>query len=72
MKAIIICERDGWTWRVEGQEDCHSGVDIVYQEEDRLDSRKRTCLGDLEDAKALGKAILAYVEFMEKNNTNAI
>lgn len=68
MKVIIICERpNGWTWRIEPQEDCEDGgVDIVYQE-DGDTKNTRTCIGDLEDAEALAKAILAYVEFTEKN-----
>ena len=65
LKAIIICERDGWTWRVEPQEDCDEGVDLVYQDTGR--EPKRVCLGTPDDAKALADAILAYVEF--KNRT---
>ncbi len=60
MKAIIICERDGWTWQIEPQEDCGGGVDIVY---DQGCGKIRTCIGDVNDAEALAKAILAYVNF---------
>lgn len=68
MKAIIICERDGWTWRIEEQEGCDDGVDIVYTE-DAFEGTPpdRTCIGSLDDAEALAKAILAYVEFARKN-----
>lgn len=65
MKAIIICERDGWTWRIEHQEECDSGVEIVYQEEG--EKGERTCIGSLDDAEALAKAILTYVEFTRNN-----
>lgn len=61
MKAIIICERDGWTWRVEAQEECNEGVDLVYEE--CTGDSTRTCIGTIDDAKALADAILSYVEF---------
>lgn len=66
MKAIIIVERDGWTWRIEEQADCEDGVDIVWQEDRPDQPSERTCIGSHEDAVALAKAILAYVEFARK------
>lgn len=66
MKAIIICARDGWTWRIEEQEGCEDGVDIVYSDCSK-EKPDRTCIGGLEDAKALADAILAYVEFARNN-----
>lgn len=62
---IVICERDGWTWRIEPQEGCDSGVDLIYQDDGR--EPKRFCLGGVEDAKALAEAIAAYVDFAEKH-----
>jgi len=68
MKAIIICEREGWTWRIEPQDGEDSGgVDIVYTE-DHNGKVNRTCIGSLDDAEALAKAIKAYVEFARKND----
>lgn len=65
MKAIIICEREGWDWRIEAQQGCDSGVDLIYQEQGR-DECTRTCIGGVDDAKALADAILAYVNFYNK------
>jgi len=62
MKAIIICERDGWTWTIEAQEGCDEGVDLVYQDCSGTPAERR-CLGDTSDAKALADAILQYVKF---------
>lgn len=65
MKAIIIVERDGWTWRIEPQEGCDAGIDIVSLDtEDK--PYHRECIGTVDDAEALGKAILAFVEFARK------
>lgn len=61
MHAIIVCERDEWEWRIEPQEDCSEGVDIVYEGSDG--TKTRTCIGTVDDAKALADAILAYVNF---------
>lgn len=68
MKAIIIVECDGWTWRIESQEGCDSGVEIVYTEDNELykNNNTRTCIGSVDDAEALAKAILAYVDFARK------
>ena len=67
MKAIIICERpDGWTWRIEAQEDTDTGVCIIYQEESNRPA-SRTYIGGFDDARALANAILAYVDFAEKH-----
>jgi hypothetical protein len=62
-KIIIICERDEWDWRIEAQEGCDSGVDLVYSEFGRSKEEppRRTCLGGLDDAEALADAIKRYV-----------
>ena len=65
----VIEERDGWTWHIEQQDGCldGGGVDIVYQEDGGTGSNDtRTCIGSLDDAEALAKAILAYVELARK------
>ena len=55
MKVIVICERpDGWTWRIEHQEDGN-------------EKKTRTCIGTLTDARELANAILAYVDFTQKH-----
>jgi hypothetical protein len=68
MKVIIIEEREGWTWRIEQQEntDDYGGVDIVYTEDDG--KTHRTCIGALRDAEALAKAILTYVELIKREH----
>jgi len=66
MKAIIICERDGWEWRIEPQEGCDEGVDLVYKECTGRD--ERTCLGALDDAEALADAIREYVSFYRRTS----
>jgi hypothetical protein len=60
-KIIIICEREGWDWRI--QESDAGGVDLVYSELGRSKEElpKLTCLGDLDDAEALADAIKRYV-----------
>lgn len=65
MKIKITIERDGWDWHIEPQEDCPDGVDIVYHQINK--PPKRICVGDLQDAAALARGILAYVEFARKD-----
>jgi len=67
MKTITIIvseQRDGRYWRIEPQEGCETGVDMVYDQGDGKPIR--TCIGDLDDAKALAEAILAYVGLARK------
>lgn len=70
LQAIITCQRDGWKWQIEEQSEdgesvCDLGVDIVYIADGAI-TGDRTCIGNLEDAEALAKAILAYVEFKRR------
>jgi hypothetical protein len=63
MKAIIICERDDWTWRIEAQEGCSKGVELVYQERGK---DLRYSLGSVDDVEALADAIQEYVTFYRR------